>query len=528
MTVEIMDVAIVGGGVSGVYTGWRLLRANLENSSVLGSLAQQRNGRLDVRMFELGERIGGRLLSLTPPEISGFKAELGGMRFLTSQHLVRSLVQHLGLATKPFAVSGPENIYYLRGHHLRQRDFAQFGSVPYRLSWLEQGKGPGQLIADAIDVIVPGALHLSDKEWRQVKANYRFHGRHLYDLGFWNVLHKVMSSEAYKLVLDAGGYITTLSNWNAAEAMHWYLADFGPEAQYIGIVDGYQQLPLTLAEQFQEDGGQIHLCRRLTSFDQVTSDEGEPLLRLHFAGEPPRYARHLVLAMPRRSLELLEQDTDFFHHPQVKSLVPTVTPHPMFKLFLCYRYPWWKDAGVNLGRSVTDLPLRQVYYFGSEAEGPTAYNPELRDSLVMASYDDGLFVGFWQGLMGEQADRDCEPQTETAGAWSHYEAPPAMIEHAQRQLKLVHDLEYIPDPYASAFIYWGRDPFGGAWNSWNIHVKAWEVMEKIVQPLPEWPVYVCGEAYSGAQGWVEGALQTAERLLTEKLDLHVPPWFSTD
>ena len=102
--------------------------------------------------------------------------------------------------------------------------------------------------------------------------------------------------------------------------------------------------------------------------------------------------------MPRRALELLDDDTDYMLHPQVKPLIPTVTPHPMFKLFLCYRYPWWQDAGVNNGRSVTDLPLRQVYYFGSEAEGPAAFNEELRDSLVMASYDDGPFVGFWTGL----------------------------------------------------------------------------------------------------------------------------------
>jgi hypothetical protein len=38
-----------------------------------------------------------------------------------------------------------------------------------------------------------------------------------------------------------------------------------------------------------------------------------------------------------------------------------------------------------------------------------------------------------------------------------------------------------------------------------------------VQPLEDadLPLYICGEAYSDAQGWVEGALQTADLMLAK-------------
>jgi hypothetical protein len=39
-------------------------------------------------------------------------------------------------------------------------------------------------------------------------------------------------------------------------------------------------------------------------------------------------------------------------------------------------------------------------------------------------------------------------------------------------------------------------------------------------------VYICGEAYSAEQGWCEGALETAELLLTEKLN--VEPFIKKD
>jgi len=39
-------------------------------------------------------------------------------------------------------------------------------------------------------------------------------------------------------------------------------------------------------------------------------------------------------------------------------------------------------------------------------------------------------------------------------------------------------------------------------------------------PIQDEKVYICGEVYSNDQGWAEGALETAELLLTE--DLKIP------
>ena len=77
-----------------------------------------------------------------------------------------------------------------------------------------------------------------------------------------------------------------------------------------------------------------------------------------------------------------------------------------------------------------------------------------------------------------------------------------------------------PNAGHAAFRDWGDDPFGGGWNSWNIGVRSWEVKKKIVNPFgKDRPLYICGEAYSDAQGWVEGALQTADMVL-EKFGLN--------
>lgn len=93
-----------------------------------------------------------------------------------------------------------------------------------------------------------------------------------------------------------------------------------------------------------------------------------------------------------------------------------------------------------------------------------------------------------------------------------------MVAEAARQPGVIHGLSYTPEVENAAFRDWGDDPFGGGWNSWNIGVKSWEVKEDMVKPLDQYPLFICGEAYSDAQGWVEGALQTADVVL-EKFDV---------
>jgi hypothetical protein len=40
------------------------------------------------------------------------------------------------------------------------------------------------------------------------------------------------------------------------------------------------------------------------------------------------------------------------------------------------------------------------------------------------------------------------------------------------------------------------------------------------------PVFICGEAYSHGQGWVEGALETAEAMLQGHFGLRPPPYLA--
>ena len=521
---ETLDYAIVGGGVSGVYCAWRL---------------QQKHPDAKIVVFEGSDHIGGRLLSVPPPGIDNMIAELGGMRILPRvQPLIAGLIEVLNKETPDdpielydFPVDEPQNIAYLRGVHLRLADFTEHpDKVPYHLNFIEHGQSSGAIILGAIEQIVPGITDpgLTEHQRRLMVRNAEFEGRPLYKQGFWNVLLRVISNEAYELGVDAGGYNTTVSNWNAADAIPWFLSDFGIDPDYKGFKKGFQQVPLKLAELFKREGGEIRLKTRLEGFDrkgkgfQLTLDQGKAVT-----------TKHLILAMPRRSLDLLAPTSPPLQEEKVQRLTSSVTPRPLFKLFTTYKDPWWRNAGytapdgqsfpVESGRTVTDLPVRQTYYWPTDQGQPATDGP----SMLMASYDDGDNIGFWDGFRPQRrqawqkGDEVPQPANPFEGAlevrddcdWAKYKAPAPMVGEVSRQLQAIHGLEYTPPVQTAAFRDWGDDPFGGGWNSWNIGVESWEVKQEITQPIEDCPLYICGEAYSDAQGWVEGALDTADIVL---------------
>ena len=77
----------------------------------------------------------------------------------------------------------------------------------------------------------------------------------------------------------------------------------------------------------------------------------------------------------------------------------------------------------------------------------------------------------------------------------------------------------------ACFRDWSEDPFGAAAHLWRRGIDGTQVMPRIRRPSDA-PVYVCGEAFSATQGWVEGALQTAQHVLEDHLGVPRPAWLA--
>lgn len=526
-----VDIAVVGAGVSGAYSAWRL---------------KQKYPKKRIILFEYSDRVGGRLYSKALPGMPHIKAELGGMRYIPdSQAFVRELIENLGLTNRDFPMGAPDdpggmnNLMYLRRRLMRARDLTNPAMVPYLLNPTEQGMNPDQLQKYVMDTLVPNAGNLTADQWNEVSV---FNGEKLYKTGFWNLLYRVLTSEAYQFMDDAGGYYTNVANSNSVLSLPVF--EFGPNVRYKTLDAGYEELPRAIAKSFQDEGGDIRMNLRLDSMERVGGAYSMLFVRTStdargctdpkgLPGEKETVrvsADDVILAMPRRSLELINWEP-LLRDTQVRGMVNSVISQAAFKIFLGYPYPWWRVLGLQAGRSITDMPLRQTFYFQTEGEQEGA-DPNNLNSLMMVSYNDLGSVPFWKALEAQTLGPDSifhgrpnpfvpkgkgEPATP-------FEITTQMVDTAQALVREIHDLQFVPEPYTAAYHDWSEDPYGAGWHAWKAGIEFWKVMPEIRQPVKKERVFICGEAYSINQGWVEGALQTAEKMLDEHFDMKPPTW----
>ncbi len=555
----VLNTAVVGGGVSGLYTAWRLVSGAGPNLPLPGNL---------VGVFEMSDRIGGRLESVFLPGMY-IAGELGGMRYMTSQAIVTTLIETVFAADwlqhVDFPMGDPAHlIVYLRKQRLAANAWTeaqrahQVQVTNYQLNQADVGFDADQLFNKVVyDVLMAdpwfvtnyGAkvgkqglydytFELTSQDWDVVKPalTYGFagpyQGRKVNDLGFWNVIKDRVSQEGYEFLADAGGYFSNTINWNAAEAFPYMVGDFSSASTaYRTITNGYDLIALAIALGFlQAPGSNVWIQNQLLTFDYAPG--GPARYRLVFMNLQSGtrwtvFADNIVLAMPRRSLELLDQDNFFFQSFASASLrqnMASVIVEPSFKILMGFEEPWWRqDLQADSGHSITDLPMRQCYYFGTD--------PQDSHSLFLASYNDMDTVPFWSVLADDPERFTPRPTARVSladlSAVAGDQASALMVGEVMQQVRELHGNPNIPAPYVTYYKDWSLDPYGGGYHAWKAGVNVQNAMKFMRRPNQQEAVFVCGEAYSDQQGWVEGALCVAERMLQEHFGMTWPSWLDS-
>ncbi|WP_426294933.1 flavin monoamine oxidase family protein [Dyadobacter endophyticus] len=563
------EVAIIGAGTSGLYSAYRLT----DTGKYTGE---------QVQIFDMSDRLGGRLESVILPGMN-FWGELGGMRYLTSQQIVTTLIEGYPLTEKdlskrtpvlkdhmtpvPFPMGNPADLlFYLRKQHFKQnawnvaQDKGEKLVTRYYLNDDDIGFSSDQLfnkiiydvlvadpwfVANYSDKVTKGptqydyGFKLTSEDWDQVKPKLTYNfpgspydGRKVNDLGFWNLIKDQISEEGYSFVANAGGYYSNTINWNAAEAFPYMVGDFSADVTYKTIEEGYDSIAYALANQYTGiPGATIWSENKLLTFSKGHELRDDYRYELTFLNIPSNtlwyaYANHIILGMPRKSLELLDQQNFFFNSNENTALdrnIRSVIMEPAFKILMGFREPWWKQLGIDSGHSITDLPMRQCYYFGTD--------PQNNNSMLLGSYGDMETETFWKALSDDtvlfKVSAAASASLVELKALEREQATQLMVNEIMNQLRELHGAQVeIPEPYVTYFRDWSDDPFGAGYHAWKAGVPVWDVMPYMRKPDADEHIYVVGEAYSDQQGWVEGAFCEAEKMLESHFHLLRPDWLS--
>lgn len=174
--------------------------------------------------------------------------------------------------------------------------------------------------------------------------------------------------------------------------------------------------------------------------------------------------KKVIVALPAQALQTIP----FFHVPIFK----TVTTIPLIRIYAKYPHPVWFEG----------LPHMTTTF-------ESGHIIPIRDGIVMIAYTEKIEAFTRNGRTLPKKEMETKIKEE---------------------LKTLFPFLSIPDPeWIEAYL-------------WDVGYHAWKkgsnsdhVQREIGHLSPG--LFFCGEAYSGIQGWVEGALDSAERVL--KLNL---------
>jgi hypothetical protein len=176
----------------------------------------------------------------------------------------------------------------------------------------------------------------------------------------------------------------------------------------------------------------------------------------------------------------------------------------------------------TIGPSITDMPIRQVVYFGDNAidnKGKPVYG-------LLASYDDEQFTSFWQELeLGPDGVRKVAVSENYQPLEGPRKVPEGMVKMLRSQLAAVHfgpgaNYTAVPLPLEARYMDWSLPPFNAGYHAWSAHYDIGDVQQKIRKPSQlidgaDANIFIVGETYSNDQAWVEGAYCTSESVLKD-------------
>lgn len=457
--------------MAGLYATWRLLEQGIQPDR--------------IRLFEAGGRVGGRVLTVRSPD--GLTLDMGAHNFSPTHKIVSGLVDRFGLKWVESAGHSAGDIVHLRGRSLANAEIARRWfrkPFAYDISAYVQRRGPARILRKALEKIPLDA-----------DGKRRLGGRLLSEWALPDALLELMPAEELRYLADRLIYSFWHKPVQAEAALSWTAREiFRGRTRMAELPDGMAALPDALAGAIGNFGAEIELGHRLTSVELAG---GLDPIALYFetnGGSRRVTAGRVVLALPRAAVGRVQ---GLAARPEVDALLDAVMPQQAVVTALTYAEPWWSRIGIADGASTTDLPARHLRHHGAEAWRSA------RGAGALVSYSDGESADFWRGL-GE--GNEC--------GWTMADDAIAVELHRQVVKIFKPQTKTLPSPVGAITQHWNENGAGASFHLWAAGSRPEISMNTAFRPFEGQKLHICGEAWSMRQGWIEGALETADLVVS--------------
>jgi cytochrome b involved in lipid metabolism/protoporphyrinogen oxidase len=303
-----------------------------------------------------------------------------------------------------------------------------------------------------------------------------FKKEELLKMNMVDLCNKILTKEECLYFQNGFEYICENEDLNAYEAVDTFRNDLNNDFQFYLFQNGFGELLENMGKFLKDNRCQIKLQQTLIDFKLKN---GTYHLDVLSGSKNVSYKTdNLILALDKTPLLSL---------PYLKSFKPTLDSVKNITLVRIYAvYPkdpktkkvWFHD----IGKVTTDMEIKYII----------PYNPN--EGLIMISYTDQRLAEFWDKLANQGQEK--------------------LEQELIKQLKKLFPKKKIPKTtYLKAHTW-----YNGV-HLWKKGFEALPLSTKIIQPFEKESLYICGEAYSQRQGWVEGALESSEEVLKRINDI---------
>ncbi|MEO8541509.1 MAG: flavin monoamine oxidase family protein [bacterium] len=447
---EETSVLVIGAGMAGLVAATELLHAGYK-----------------VTVLEGQQRVGGRVFTLREPFTEGLYAEAGAMRIPRAHDLTLHYVHKFGLTTKPFTMGNPKAWTYIHGHKVRMGEFSNaLHATGFELAEEERMYAVverwGRTLQPLFDRIKGGG----PDAWSEIARELDQFSLHEF------LENRGWSQGAIELYCLFSGMEPFL-NSAFMEILREEAGDWFSDVTY--IAGGMDQLPRAFLPELLP---RIHFGRKVTAISQDA--EG---VRATFQGPAGRgtiSADRAIIALPFPVLRHIEITPAVSTGKQ--RAIRQLHYDAASKVFLQSRTRFWEtNDGIVGGGTVTDLPIRQLYY--------PDHGKQTGRGVLLASYT-------W---------------SEDAQRWGSL-SPADRLTQAIENVAVIHP-EIRHNFEVGASKMWHDDEFaGGAYALFDPGQQT-HLFSHILSP--EGRLFFAGEHASLAHGWIQGAIESGLRAAIE-------------
>jgi monoamine oxidase/predicted heme/steroid binding protein len=347
------DLVIIGGGIAGLYTLYKL---------------SKKNTHLKILLLESGQRLGGRIYSYKETiDKQEYVMDLGAGRLGYHHKLINNLINELGL--KPKIIPIPNTKTYIE-----VRDNKAINKTSTK-----------DYIMDKLTKFFFSPL--VSKLGKSTKQSY-----YLYEF-----LTKYVSASFSRAVKDVFEYSSDLNELNAYDAIEYFKYDYTTSAEFFTLNGGLEQIIDELVVAIKKTQGyksnNIKLVN-LSNVENITykNNNVDDLFEISVtnynskgSGSKKIYSKHVICAIPKKSLTKLT-----IFKPLLSDL-NSINSINLLRIYEIYDKEgsgsvWFK----NVEKTITNTNVQFVI----------PINPN--NGLIMSSYSDCANARYWNNLLASK------------------------------------------------------------------------------------------------------------------------------